>query len=245
MVEGPSGSAPGSFPPTSWGVVHAAAHSPTVESREALAALCEAYWRPLYCYIRRRGHSADEAQDLTQDFFARLLEKNYLKVVDREKGKFRLFLLASVKHFLSNELDRLRAQKRGGGKPPISLDLPQAERRYARELSGAVTPETIFEKQWAVTLLERVLERLRGEFSSGEKLAHFDRLKAFLGWDETRVPYREVAAELEMTEGAVKVAVHRLRRRYRDLLRAEIGETVSDPGEVDAELRYLFRAIGG
>lgn len=231
-----------SFATTHWSVVVAAAGRPDSHSQEALATLCSIYWYPLYAYVRRQGYSAEEGQDLTQGFFARLLEKNYLQDVKRERGKFRSFLLASLKHFLANERDRVRAQKRGGGSSLIPLDITTAEGRYSLEPSHEMTPEKIFDRRWALTLLDQVLARLREEFASAGKTDHFDRLKIFLT-GEAGIHYRQIAAEMKMKEGAFKVAIHRLRRRYRDLLREEIAQTVADPDDIEAEIRHLFAAI--
>ena len=234
----------GRFATTHWSIVLAAGQQRSAEARRALAALCETYWYPLYVYVRRQGYSANDAQDLTQEFFARLLEHNYLAAADREKGKFRSFLLASLNHFLAKEWRRAGAQKRGGGRVAISLDLASGESRYGLEPAHALTAEKIYERRWALTLLEQTLAKLRDEFSSGGKLKLFEHLKPYLGGEKGTVPYRQLAAELGMTEGAVKVSVHRLRRRCRELLRAEIAQTVAGPDEVDEELRDLFKAVG-
>jgi RNA polymerase sigma factor (sigma-70 family) len=231
------------FPPTSWSLVLAAGLRSNPNSKEALAALCSIYWYPLYAYVRRAGHTVDSAQDLTQGFFARLLEKNYLGEVRPERGKFRSFLLASLKHFVANELDWARAEKRGGDYFISPLDLGSAESRYSLEPAHELTPEKVFEKQWALTLLNRVLTRLGEEFRSERKSRQFDLLKIFLTGEKVRGLYAQTAAELGMTEGALKVAVHRLRRRYRELLRKEIGLTVEGSDKIDEEIRYLLAAI--
>ena len=210
------------------------------QATEALATLCEAYWRPLYAYVRQRGHSVDDAQDLTQEFFVRLLDKRTLQVADRERGRFRSFLLASLKNFLANEWRRDAAEKRGGGRSVISLDFDDGEGCYRLEPSHNQTPERIFERQWALTLLDRALTKLRAEFDVAGKTELFGRLKMFLGGSESTVPYRELGRQLDMSEGAVKVAVHRMRRRYRALLREEIQHTVAAPEDVDEELGQLF-----
>lgn len=227
-------------------MVLAAGRRSSPESREALETLCRAYWLPLYGFVRRQGFSAPEAQDLTQEFFVRLLEKNYLAAVGREKGKFRSFLLAAMKHFLANERDRARAQKRGGGKSLVSLeslDFEAAESRYRLEPAHEVTAERVFERRWALTLLDRVLDRLVAEYAAAGKARQFEQLKDCLTAPDSARPYAELAVKLAMTEGAVKVAVHRLRRRYRELLRGEIAQTVADPREVDDEIRDLFAAL--
>ena len=212
-------------------------------AHEALETLCRTYWYPLYAFIRREGHSPHDAQDLTQAFFARFLEKNFLGDVHRERGKFRSFLLASLKHFLANEWNRARAQKRGGGQTIIPLDQETTEGRYHLEPRHDLTAEKIYERRWALTLLDRVLGRLREEVVAGGKTAQFEELKIFLSAGKGSIPYATVAAKLGSTPEAIKVAVHRLRRRYRELLRAEIANTVATPAEVDEEIRYLFRAL--
>jgi RNA polymerase sigma-70 factor (ECF subfamily) len=238
---GPFGA--GHFATTRWSLVLAAGRPNSQQSSAALATLCETYWYPLYAYIRRRGHDADDAQDLTQAFFARLLEKNDLATADSERGKFRSFLLSSLKHFLSNEWDRGQAQKRGGGRTPVSIDFVAADGRYHLEPSHELTAEKIFERRWALVLLENVLARLHEESVHAGKAGIFDRLKVYLTGEQPAVSSGQLAAELQMTAGALKVAVHRLRRRYRELLRAEIGQTVADPDEIEQEIRDLFTAI--
>jgi len=232
------------FPPTSWSLVLAAGRRTNPNSQEAMAALCGIYWYPLYAYLRRTGHSVDDAEDLTQGFFTRLLEKNYLGDVRRERGRFRSFLLAALKHFIANELDKVRAEKRGGGCFLLPLDFGSAESRYSLEPAHELTPEKIFEKQWAVMLLGRVLTRLSQEFGSANKSSQFNLLKIFLTGEKVPGLYSQTAVKLAMTEGALKVAVHRLRRRYRELLRDEIGLTVEHPNEIDEEIRHLLEAIG-
>jgi RNA polymerase sigma-70 factor (ECF subfamily) len=224
--------------------VLAAGRHVSPDSRRALATLCETYWYPLYAYARRRGHRAEDAEDLIQAFFTELLQKDALQVVDRGRGRFRSFLLAAFNHFAANERRRAGAAKRGGGKSPIPLDVQAGEARYRREPWHDVTPETVYERRWALTLLEGAVAKLRGELGAAGKLDLYEHLKAYLGGDRDAVPYREVAARLGLTEGAVKVAVHRLRRRCRAILRAEIAQTVAGPEEIDEELRDLFRAIG-
>jgi RNA polymerase sigma-70 factor (ECF subfamily) len=231
------------FATTHWSMVLAAGDPASPQSREALAALCASYWYPLYAFVRRQGYDADQAQDLTQEFFARLLEKDYLRVVDREKGKFRSFLLACLRHFLLNEYDRARAQKRGGGKEAIPLDFQAAERRYNAEPCSAVTQEKLFERRCALALLDQVLGRLREEFDREGRAVFFGRLKVFLTGEKAAASYQEVAGELGMSAGAVKVAVHRLRGRYRELLREEIARTVDRPEDIEGEIRDLFAAF--
>ncbi len=235
---------PRQFATTRWSVVLAAGERDTPGSREALARLCETYWYPLYAFARRWGHTADEAQELTQEFFSRLLEKHYLGDVRPERGRFRSFLLASLKHFLLNERDRALAQKRGGGQAPIPLEIDTAEGRYRLEPVETTTPETVFERRWALTLLERVLQRLGDEYAETGRAQLFDALKGLLTGQSDAPKYAEIGAALGMSDGAVKVAVHRLRRRFGELLRDEIADTVSDPAEIDDEIRYLFKVLG-
>jgi RNA polymerase sigma factor (sigma-70 family) len=231
------------FATTRWSQVLAAGQVQTRDSREALSRLCESYWYPLYAYVRRWGYDAEQAQDLTQEFFARLLEKHYLRSADPSRGRFRSFLLAALKHFLANERDRAGAVKRGGRATVISLEMENAEGRYSLEPPDLETPETIYERRWALTLLERTLSRLAREFQATGKQALFARLEGYLTGEQDGLPYSHLAAELGMSEGAVKVTIHRLRRRFGTLLREEIGETVATPAEVDDEIRELFHAL--
>ena len=216
----------------------------TSRAAEALQRLCEAYWYPLYAYVRRRGYSPHNAQDLTQGFFARLLQRDAMKKVDPAKGKFRSFLLASMNHFLSDEWDKSRAQKRDAGHP-ISLDLRSAETRYLQQADDGLTAEKTFERRWALTLLEQVYERLRQDYARENKSELFETLRFSLMGERSAVPYAELARRLNMNEGAVKVVVHRLRQNYRKQLRAQISETVATPDEVEEELRCLLRALAG
>jgi RNA polymerase sigma factor (sigma-70 family) len=233
------------FPSTQLSLVRIAGRGSSDESRQALATLCRLYWYPLYAFVRREGHSPDEAQDLTQAFFTRLLEKRYLKDYEQSRGRFRSFLLASLKHFLSNERDRASAQKRGGGATALPLDavIQSGERRYSLEPLSDLTPDKIFERQWALTVLDHVISRLQAEFDQSGKGSQFERMKPLLAGDETRIPYAELASELNTTEGALKTAIHRLRRRYREVLRDEIAQTVVHPDEVQAEIRYLVSVL--
>jgi RNA polymerase sigma-70 factor (ECF subfamily) len=232
-----------SFATTHWSIVLAAAHDSRPDAQAALATLCETYWYPLYAYVRRCGYEGHDAEDLTQEFFARLLDKDYLASVDRNKGKFRHFLLAALRHFLANERDRARALKRGGGRTVVSFDRGEAETRYRQEPSHELPPEKDFDRQWALTLLKQVMGSLEAEHVASGTGRLFEGLKGFLTQAEGSCPYAEVACRLGMTEGAVKVAVHRLRRRYRQLLREQIAQTVGSPEEVDEEIRNLFGAF--
>jgi RNA polymerase sigma-70 factor (ECF subfamily) len=232
------------FVTTHWSVVVSAGRSDTPRAAEALQRLCQAYWYPLYAYVRRRGYSPHDAQDLTQGFFARLLQRNAMTKVDPAKGKFRSFLLASMNHFLSDEWDKSRAQKRDGGQL-ISLDLESAETRYLRQPDDTLPAEKAFERRWALTVLEQVYERLRHDYTSENKGELFEALRFSLMGERSEVPYAELARQLNMNEGAVKVAVHRLRQNYRKRLRAQIAETVATPEEVEEELRCLLRAVAG
>ncbi len=235
----------GVFATTHWSVVLQAGQTDSPDAPEALEALCRTYWYPLYVYVRRQGQSPHDAQDLTQEFFARLLEKKHLRLADPERGKFRAFLLKSLKHFLVNEWEKARAQKRGGGQGFIHLDAEIAESRYAAEPVQPLTLDQLYEKRWAVTLIEAVLGRLRESYAADCRLPVFEALKPFIWGDQAAPSYAKVAQQLGLTEGAIKVAVHRLRGRYRELLRAEIGETVATPGEVDEELQHLIAVLTG
>jgi len=234
---------PQGFASTHWSLVLAPGRGDAPEAQSALAALCQTYWYPLYAYVRRSGHPADEARDLTQEFFARLLEKRYLRAADSERGRFRSFLLTAFKRFLSKERHQAGALKRGGGRRMLSLDFEQGESRFLLEPATDVTAETIYERRWALALLDRVMIRLREEFEQAGKRDDFDRLKVFLTGDAEAPSHREAAAALGTTEAAVKVAVYRLRRRFRYLLLAEIAQTVTASEDVDEELRHLFEAI--
>ncbi len=231
------------FMPTRWTVVLTAARHETTRGREALAQLCQVYWYPIYACVRRQGYSPPDAEDLTQAFFARVLEERFIAAADKEKGRFRSFLVTRLHHFLADEWDRLKSQKRGGGQRLIPLEGGPAETRYQLEPEDPRSPEQLFEYRWAVTLLERVFERLRIEYDKAGKTALFGELKECLVQARAAVPYGEVSARLGLSEGALRVAVHRLRQRYRELLRAEIADTVAKPEEVEEELRYLFRVL--
>ena len=231
------------FATTHWSIVVAAGRSSSPEAKTALATLCETYWFPLYAFVRRQGYDAQNAQDLTQGFFTRLLEKEDLRDAQQERGKFRSFLLASMKHFLINEWDHTQAQKRGGGRRVLSLDFDEAESRLQLEPSHEQTPEVLFEKQWALTLLDRVRIVLREEFVQAHKAKQFDRLQVYLTGEQSAGTYAEVAEQLGISEAAVKMAVGRLRRRFHDSLRKEIAQTVATEDVVDDEIRALMDTL--
>jgi RNA polymerase sigma factor (sigma-70 family) len=232
-----TGSRVATFVTTHWSVVLAAGNAGSSDAAQALEKLCETYWYPLYAYLRHRRHSPEDAQDLTQEFFARLLASHALGAVHPAKGRFRSFLLASLNHFLANEWDKARAQKRGGGRPVISLEA--AETRYRAEPSDDLSPERIFERHWALTLLAQVAARLREDYHAAGKGEVFEALQGYLAGEKGPAPYRETAGRLGLSVDALKKAVQRLRRRYGELLREEIAHTVSGPAEVDEEIRYL------
>ena len=233
------------FATTRWSVVLAAGHSDTTQARAALEKLCQTYWYPLYAYVRRRGHSPEDAQDLTQEFFAQVLENDFLAKADPTLGRFRSFLLAAMNHVLSNEWKKASAKKRGGGHALLSLDWAAAEERFDLEPADPAAPDRIFDKQWALTLLGEVLDRLEREYQSEGKADLFAALKQTLTGTRESLPYAELAARLHMNEGAVKVAVHRLRKRYRELIRDEIAGTLDGGQDVAAEMRHLFSALAG
>jgi RNA polymerase sigma-70 factor (ECF subfamily) len=233
------------FATTHWSLVLAAGERNAPNFEQALATLCERYWFPLYAHIRHRGIDADEAQDLTQEFFARLLEKEYLQVADRNRGRFRSFLLSTLDHFLANHWRRQRAQKRGGRKPTVPIDFALGEGRYQNEPADLATPEALYERHWALTLLAQALTRLEKEYAAAGKADRFGQLKPLLTGNAEQAPYEQVAASAGMTVAAVKMAVHRLRRRCGELLRREIAQTVADPADVEDELRHLLAAICG
>lgn len=230
------------FTTTHWSVVLAAARQETPDATAALERLCRTYWYPIYAYVRREGHTPADAQDLTQEFFARLLARNSLAQVAPRKGKFRSFLLAALRHSLSDQRDRARAVKRGGGAEVLSLDAQEAETRYRLEPVDRLDAEKIFERRWAMTLLDQALTRLRDENVAAGKTQLFERLRSFVA-GESDVSCSEAAVQLGLSEGAVKSAVHRLRQRYRELVREEIAHTVADPAEIDEEIRYLITVM--
>ena len=231
------------FATTHWSLVLAAGANRAPQPDLAMEELCRTYWYPLYAYIRHQGHSRQDAEDLTQGFFARFLARNYLKGLRSDKGRFRAFLLAALKHFLANERDRAASLKRGGGVPALSLDWKDAASRYQIEPANQLSPDKLYDRAWAVTLLERVIQRLRDESATDGKAEWFDQLKPFLMMDRTAMHYGQAAAALGLTPGAARVTVHRLRKRYREVLRQEIARTLSHPAQVDEEMRTLFSAF--
>jgi DNA-directed RNA polymerase specialized sigma24 family protein len=231
------------FATTRWTVVLAACDPAAPQAAVALEELCRTYWYPLYVYVRRQGYSHEDAQDFTQEFFARLLDKNYLEGITSDKGKFRAFLLVAVKRFLANEWDRANRQKRGGGVAPLSLDWQDADTRYQINPADHLSPDKLYDRAWAITALERVITRLRDEHIAEGKAELYEQLKSFLTVGNSDIPYAQAAIKLQLTEGAIRVAVHRLRRRYRELLREEIAQTLSDPAQADEEMQALFSAL--
>jgi RNA polymerase sigma-70 factor (ECF subfamily) len=231
------------FVTTHWSVVVAAGGGDSTRARAALEKLCRNYWYPLYAFVRRRGHSAEDAEDLVQSFFAVCLEKNYIGAAEQAKGRFRSFLLMSLKRFLANEWDKARAQKRGGSHVTVSLDGLAAEERYALEPADSLSADKLFDRRWALTLLDQVVTRLRDEQVASGKLELFEQLKECITTAGRGVPYAEIAERSGMSEGAVKVAAHRLRQRYRKLLEKEIANTVATPDQVEEERRHLLLAL--
>jgi RNA polymerase sigma factor (sigma-70 family) len=232
----------GGFVTTRWSLVVAAA-ARTKASDEALATLCQTYWYALYAYVRRCGYNVEQAEDLVQGFFLRFLDRDILLRAQPGRGRFRSLLLASLKHFMLNEHDRARAAKRGGGVPLLALDISAAEGRYALEPRDALNPERLFERRWALTMVQRAHVRLRSACVRSGRARLYEQLDRYVAGDDEGVPYREAAAVLNMTEGAVRVAVHRLRRKFQDLLREEIAQTVEDSAEIDEELQFLLRTL--
>ncbi|MDB5293202.1 MAG: hypothetical protein JWL69_4443 [Phycisphaerales bacterium] len=231
------------FQTTHWSIVAAAGAPTSAESRAALAVLCEAYWYPLYAYLRHRGYSVDSAEELTQAFFAMLIESKTLKNADPSLGRFRSYLLGALKHFLGTQSQQAKAAKRGGGRRVISLDTADAENRLHKELIDDRSPERVFDRQWALTVLNLALARLQEQFQHEGKAHLFAELHRYLTADDSELKYRQLSAELKMSEGAIKVAVHRMRARYRHLVRQQVARTVASPREVDDEIRRLFIAL--
>ena len=244
MPESSHTGGPSLFLTTHWSVVLAAKDTASPDSAAALERLCRAYWYPLYAFIRRQGHSPADAQDLTQEFFARLLEKGYLRAADREKGRFRTFLRVAQRRFIANEWDRSRRLKRGGGWTALPLDTTTGEQRYEAERYDALSPDRLYEQRWARALLEQALARLRADYNAAGKIAEFAHLKGALTAERGSTDYRDLASMLGVNEGAARVAVHRLRKRFREVFRATVAETVAEPVEVEDELRYVVALLG-
>jgi RNA polymerase sigma factor (sigma-70 family) len=233
----------GHFATTRWSVVLAAGSPSSSHHEQALGTLCEAYWFPLYAYLRRRGYDTHRAEDAIQAFFAMLLEKNGLHRAKQDRGRFRSFLLASLKNLLADQWDRAQAQKRGGQIKTLSLDVATAETRYTYEPADRLSPEKLFEKSWALTVLRQAMDQLKTESATEGRMQLFDHLKSYLTGDKNSVSYKSMAGTLDITEGAVKAAVHRLRRRYRELVRREISQTVATEEQLEEEIRDLFSAL--
>lgn len=233
----------GEFVTTQWSVIVSAGGDPSPDSRRALESLCHAYWYPLYFYVRRRVSDVSDAQDLTQAFFAELLEKNYVGSAAPERGRFRAFLLTAFKHFLSRQWEKARARKRGGGRSPVSLDFESADSQFLIEPASGLTAEQHFDRQWAITLLGRIMENLRREFERAGKANQFDALKGYLIGDHAGATYAQVAEKLKLTELAARKSASRMRKRYGELLREEIAQTVAEPDEVEDEIRKLFASL--
>ena len=231
------------FATTHWSVILSAGDTSSPQHEQALSELYQSYWYPLYAYLRRCGYDTHQAEDYTQSFFAQLLEKHSLHNVKPTPGKFRSFLLTAIRHFVADEHDHAKAIKRGGTTKKLSLDFEKAERQYDHSLANNMSPERLFERSWAMTMLQRTMNRLEVEFTSKNKQAYFTSLSTYIGGQKTDVPYHTLATELNMTEGAVKVAVHRLRKRYQELLRNEIAQTVAAEDQIDEEIRDLFIAL--
>jgi RNA polymerase sigma-70 factor (ECF subfamily) len=234
----------GVFATTHWSVVYSAMGEAEGDSAEALAQLCQSYWYPLYAYGRRMGQSPADAEDLTQGFFAKLLEKDYLRSAAREKGRFRTFLLTAFKRYMANEWDREHAGKRGGFTPRVSIDQAAAEERFSGEPRHAVQPDVLFDRHWAMALLDRTMRRLEEEYAGSGRAALFQHLQRCLAQEEAALRYQDIARELGTTEAGVKMAMQRFRARYRELLREEIAQTVASAEDLEAEMRHLFAAFG-
>ena len=237
------GDAPGLFPPTRWAVGLAATQRHSPDSDQAMEALCRAYWYPIYGYVRRCGQSAHDAQDLTQEFFTRLLEHHWLDTADRDKGRLRTFLIVALKHFLHKEWRRASAQKRGGGRALVELDTACAASQYAIDASIKLAPDEAYDRQWAVTLLDLTLKRLQAEFVAANRAGDFEILKGCLMSAHGNIDYADIATQLGLQPGTARVAVHRLRKRFRELYREEISQTLAEGADVNAELRHLAAAL--
>ena len=231
------------FATTHWSVVLQAGREESPQAAAALDQLCRTYWYPLYAYVRRQGHAPEDSQDLTQAFFAHLLSKDFLRGVGPEKGRFRSFLLTCLKHFLVDEWEKAHTAKRGGAEAQLLLDWTEAERLYAIEGRVEATPESLYERGWAIGVLDHALDRLRAEAVASGRQAVFDELQCCLVGDRTTENYAQLGARLGLSETAVKVAVHRLRQRYRELLREQVAHTVTRPEEIEDEMQYLFEVV--
>jgi RNA polymerase sigma factor (sigma-70 family) len=240
-----TGTGPGLFATTHWSVVLSAVDTSGPGAQAALEELCRTYWYPLYAYVRRQGHSPEDAQDLTQGFFARFLEKKSFQLADRERGRFRSFLLTSLKRFVVNEWERANARKRGGGQTKLPIDTVGAESLYCQEALHELSADKIYERNWALAMLRRVRERLQQEYALEGKASRFTHLEGFLPGQKGELTYAEAARLLAMPEGTVKSDVNRLKKRYREMLRVEIAHTVSGPDEINDELRHLIAAVSG
>jgi DNA-directed RNA polymerase specialized sigma24 family protein len=238
-----SSAQPGAFPPTRWSLVLAARQRPSPASAEALETVCRAYWHPLYAYARRCGSSPHDAQDVTQEFFRLLLEKRWLDQADREKGRLRAFLLTALKHFMAKEWRRQTTQKRGGGQDYVPMDTQFAESRHAADPAASSAADAVFDRQWALTLLELAMARLQNEFATAGRAGDFAVLKEFLAVSHAAIDYRSAAARLSVSEGHARVAVHRLRKRFRKMYREEISQTLPAGVDLEAELRHLAAAL--
>jgi RNA polymerase sigma-70 factor (ECF subfamily) len=239
----PTAERAGVFVTTRWTVVLAAGNEKSPVADVALEELCRDYWYPLYAYVRRQGHAQAQAEDLTQEFFARLLEKKYLAGLENNRGRFRAFLLGAMKHFLANEWDRANSQKRGGGATILSLDYQGADTRYQIDPADHLSPDKLFDRAWATTLLERVVARLRAENHAEGRAEQFDQLKYYLMVGKNDIPYAQAATALAMSEGNVRVIVHRLRKRYREIVQQEIVQTLADPAQAEEEMQSLMAAF--
>jgi RNA polymerase sigma factor (sigma-70 family) len=233
----------GVFATTHWSVVLAAGRGTDPRAAEALEQLCRVYWYPLYAFLRRQGHGVEDAQDLVQGFFYHLLRREILHLAEPGRGRFRSFLLGTLKHFVSDEASKMKARKRGGGQPIISLDWAGAEGRFQREPADEASPDRLFERRWAMTLLDRALDQLRAECGAEGRSDLFEQLQDFVTGEKGPISYSEAAARLGMSLSAVKSAILRLRRRYHELVREEVSQTVSRPDEVEEELRYLIEVF--
>jgi RNA polymerase sigma-70 factor (ECF subfamily) len=239
-----AGAPPLRFATTRWSVVMTARDKGSPESEAALQSLCKGYWHPLYAFVRRLGNAPHDAQDLTQEFFARLLEKDWLGAVDRERGRFRTFLIMALKRFLANEWDKSQSAKRGGGLSFTSLDAESAEERYLADPNSSLSADHLYERRWALALLEQAMAKLRAEYESDGRGADFARLKEYLVAERGAIPYAEIARALGASEGAARVAVHRLRKRFREVFRGTVADTVSDEEDVEVEMHYVVEVLG-